>query len=479
MKLKTCFFFLIVFSFIGCKVKLNGTSEEQFKISKAQVLRGLPTDKQKKLEIALHVVDSYSKLEKKENYGKYWDTPINKITLDALDNKTYKELVRFAEDFLKKENEKEIEKIQIEISELQLNRKNSDSIITILNDFKPTEVYIQKYKSDDPSLKIKIQNKGDLTGITSFMFDIKIYSISQNRIIEHVGLGRSNLSGISKGKDDYFPTLSTTLALLTRRSKRLVKQLEQAESPIKNLSDFDLYVKITPSKIEMLNGTRYDYPYKSISEYDNEIKALQNRLEQIKSLDGTLNEYVLKEVNSKKEIAYNEEYLPILEEIRAENNRSNTSALKVSKDLSINFPSKYEIIKEKSEEYYSVNLCNDLSFDIYDEDLIQYQIKDTLYVEFDQIDDKANGVLNVLKDQNTSCSIKEIVNKFIDSNIYKSTSSYKLIEHDNSGYMYFEYDRYKFIRYFNLNGIHYCYDMDFENLKECVLEFDRSKELIK
>jgi len=479
MNLKIYLFCLIILSLISCKTKFIGTSKEQFQKSKVKILKNLPIDKQKNLEIALRVLTKYSMQKKSDNYGKYWDTSIDKIALDALDNKTYNKLVRFTEDFLKKENEEEKEKIQIEISELELNRKKADSIITIFDDFKPSNIYIEKYKSGNASLKIKILNKGDLTGITSYMFDLNIFSISQGRIIESIGVGHSNVAGISKGIDDYFTTLSRTLDLLTRKSKRLAKQLEEAESPIYNLSDFDLRIKITPSRIEMINGTNYVYPDKVISDYDNEIKVLQDNLERLNSLDGTLDEFELQELDSKKEIAYNEEFAPLLKEIRATNIKSNLDTLSVSKNISINFPSQYEVIKKKSTEFYSISLCSNLTFNTYDKNLIQYQIKDTLYVEFDEVNDKASGVLSVLENKNISCNINEIVDKFIDSNVSKPTWTYKLIEYDNSGYMYFEDDRYKFVRYFNLNGTHYCYDMDFNNLKECVLEFERSKRLIK
>lgn len=466
-------------SLISCKTKFVGGSEEQFQTSKIEILKELSIDKQENLEIALRVLTKYSIQEKNDHYGTYWDTSTNKIKLNTLDNKTYDKLIKFAEDFIKKENEEAILKIENTILELQLNRKNADSIITILNDFKPNKIYIKKYKLDAPSLIVKIVNKGNLGGITSFMFDIEIYSISQDRIIESIGLGYSNLAGISKGIDDYFTTLSRTLTLLTRKSKRFVKQIEQAESPIYNLNDFDLRVKITPSRIELANGTNYVYPDKVVSQYDTEIRDLQECLKQLKSLNGTLNEFVLQEIDSKKEIAYNEEFLPILKEIRSTNNKNNVTALNLSSNISINLPAQYQVINKKLSDYYSISLCNTLSFDIYDENLIQYQIKDTLYVEFDEEDDKANGVLNVLEHKNISCTIEEIIDKFIDSNIYKPSWTYKLIEHDDSGYLYFEDDRYKFVRYFKLNNTHYCYDMDFNNLKECVLEFERSKSLIK
>ncbi len=474
MKLKITFLCLLALIHVSCQNKISGTSEEDFKSSRIEVIKDLTSEEQEKLEKAFRIVALYAMEEKWNNSDNYIDKSINEITLDIVNNKTYNGLVDFAENFLKLENKEKIKKIEMKISDIGLNRKKTDSIIRILEAFKPTGIKIYKGSWDEPTVSVKILNKGNLTEITEYMFNLCIYSISQNKVIDVVVSGGGSEKGRSKGEGDFFAYVSRSLSPIIAKSKRLEKQLKNPEYPITNLQEYDLRVEVRPSKIVLKDGTRYDYPKKILADYDAEIKILQEQLKQLKSLDVRLDELSLKESDSENETAYNEEFLPLLEKIRKVKNNSDERVLKIHKNLAFTFPSKYEIKKEKNGGIYIFSLSDSLSYDISDKNLIQYQIRDTAYIEYEDKYDKEHGVLNILKKENVSYDIKETINS-----LKIAGGHYKLIDADDSGYIYFRSDSYKLLRYFKIKGTHYSYSMDFNNLKECIREFDRSKGMIK
>ena len=122
---------------------------------------------------------------------------------------------------------------------------------------------------------------------------------------------------------------------------------------------------------------------------------------------------------------------------------------------------------------YALYLSDSLSFENSDKNLIQYEITDTTYVEYEDKYDKTNGLLNVLEKKNTNYDIKETINEL------KTNNYYKLIDADETGYIYIRHtDTYSLLRYFKIEDTHYVYTMDFKNLADCVREFDRSKSLI-
>ena len=182
----------------------------------------------------------------------------------------------------------------------------------------------------------------------------------------------------------------------------------------------------------------------------------------------------IQEENTENEKIYNQEFLSALKGIRRIKYKSDEKLLKINKNLAFTFPSSYEIKKQKSSGMYILSLSDSLSFDNSDKNLIQYQIRDTTYIEYEDKYDKANGVLNILKKENATYNIKETINEL------KTTNYYKIIATDETGYIYIPHsDTYRLLRYLKINDTHYLYTMDFNNLNECVREFDRSKGLIK
>ena len=320
-----------------------------------------------------------------------------------------------------------------------------------------------------PEVEVEILYKGDLKEITQYMFDVEIYSISQNKRIDAIGIGGNFENSYTKNENDLFASFSLSLSPIIEKSKRLDEQLKNSNYPITDLKKYDLRLKVIPSEIILKNGTSYAYPQKNSANYDAEIDALDSQIKQLKTHRNTLDELEIQE----KKAVYNEEFLSILEEIRKSPNQQEETSLKINKNLFLTFPSNFKIIKQNSPGMYSLYLSDSLTFNTDDENLIQYQITDGSNVECESFYDKANGELNILKKKNVIYDIKQTINNL------KETEYYKLIDTDDSGYIYIRGDKYHLVRYFKIDDTHYSYTMEFKNIDGCIEEFDRSKTMIK
>lgn len=473
MKLKFTILSLLIIILSGCQEKLSGDSDEAFLASRIKIEENLTTTEKENLEKAFRVIAGYAMAEKWKNPEAYEGKSFNDITLEIVNNKTYKNVINFAENYLKKENEEKIDQLKIEIDELQIQRRKADSVISVLNVFKTNKVYIDIGSWDQPTVYVEVLKTGKLSGIIEYMFNLSIYSIAQNKKIDAVGIGGNYDKDESVNENNFFTYVSRSLSTIMERSKKLENQLKDAQYPITDIKKYDLRVEVTPSKIILNDGTTLLYPEKNLAYFDAEIDALNKQIAEFKTLNGSLDELELEENITKDEPAFNEEFLDTLNEIRKNNKQSLSKMFRVNTDLILTFPVNYKIIKQKSAGMYSYSLSDSLVFDNSDKNLIQYQIIDSTYTEYKSSSDKANGQLNILKDKNIEYDIKETIKEL------KSTKYYKLVDADDSGYIYISGDSYNLIRYFKANHYHYLYTMEFKDLSEGVLEFDRSKGIIK
>ena len=472
MKSSSIYLGLLILCLIGCAESISGNSEEAFKESRLKVEKSLTPTEQQTLEKAFRVVGLYAMSEKWYNAETYADTSINEITLEVVNSKTYNDLVDFAEDYLKKENTYKIEEIEKSIADLKMKINKAKALITPLESFKASEIKIVEGSWDTPDIQVKIINTGKLTNITKYMFLLEIYSISLDKKIDAVGVGGGSDEGIENGEQQFFTYISRSLSSIIERSKILEKQLQDPQYPITDLEKYDLRVQVIPNKIVLKNGKEYHYPKKTPSHFQTEITALENELKHLKSIEGNLAELELEELSSKKEVLYNQDYLVQLAAIRKKHTKIEESLKRIKENVVLCFPVNYEVKKEKARMYY-FSVSDSLSFDSEDKNLIQYQIKDTTYTVYEHDYDKTNGTLNVLTKENTKYNIQETISEL------KSTKYYDLVDADETGYIYVRGGRFKLIRYFKLNQTHYLYEMDYKNLEECVLEFDRSKGILK
>ena len=147
----------------SCQERLSGDSEIAFNTSREKLEATLTPQKQETLEKALRVVALHAMTEKWEHPDTYDGKSFNDISLALVDGKSYRGLVRFAEDYLEKENQLKIEKLQEEAEELKSARQKADSMLKVLEVFKPAEISIVEGTWDTPTIGVKVMNGSTFT----------------------------------------------------------------------------------------------------------------------------------------------------------------------------------------------------------------------------------------------------------------------------------------------------------------------------
>ncbi|WP_109436688.1 hypothetical protein [Aquimarina sp. AU119] len=460
--------------FISCGKKISGDSPEAFKTSRLVVEKDLDQIQKDNLEKAFRVVLLEAMKLKWDNPKKYKGKSFEQISLQIIDNKTYNQIISLAESLLKEENENNLKELEEELTRLQKERKAASEIISKLETVTPTKIQITEGPWGDPQIKVTFTNTGDLQLTGAFSFVIDIYSIAKNIRIDGTKQGGNFKDDVSKQKGDYFTTITRTLSGLIERSKRLNTQLKKAKYPIENLTSYDLDIRAKAIKLTTTEGITYEYPEQDIAHYDTEIGLLNQKKERIKLLTGTLEELELTDLTS--EDKEKNTHAIDLESIRAKNTgiSQKEQSIKIDEQLHLILPKTYAIRKlpKKGFGTYILALSDSLIFDSKDKKLIQYQIQDTIYKEYVSDSDKANGKLNILKKENVSYDIKAIINEM------KESSYVDIIDADESGYIIRKFSNaFELHRYFKIENTHYYYTLNFSNLEDCVIEFDRSKHI--
>lgn len=475
--MKTSIYILTIFSlvlFSGCGAKFSGKSEKEFKASKLIVENKLDTIEKVNLEKALRVIVMYAMQVKWDEAEKYKGESFNNISLDIVDNKTYNGVIDFAEDYLEKENEIKAGELKKEITKLEEEKKEASKTIEMLALLKTTDIriikeeYIGEYV---PLLKVTLTNTSNFDLIDGYEIDVNAFSISKKIKLNVDG------SGLRKGYNPQKGGIiieKNTLKPLMRLSKTLSSKLKNATYPITDLTPFDLEVSAEAVSITTSDGKLYEYPEKDLIYFDNEIKKLKKELEIIESLEGKLSEIELTDTNSNSNAVFNEKYIDEINSIREKSsaNKLEEQLVKIDKNLSLKFPKAYHVLKQKFYGTSSIRLADSLTFNSQDENLIQFQIQDTIYKEYISKYDKAHGQFRALYKPTINYAIKDDIEEW-------KTSINTLVEADDSGYITLRADTYDLTRYFKIKGTHYLYSMDFKSLEECIVEFDRSKNMGK
>ncbi|QCE43025.1 hypothetical protein [Psychroserpens sp. NJDZ02] len=475
MTTKHFLYSLLILSSVSCKPKLSGDTEDGLTASLLVVKKELNVTEQEKLDNAIGVIGLYAMKEKWEHPDNHPNQSITAITLSTLNNKSYDAVVNFAEDFIETLNQDKIDALESEILKLDAQRKKTDSVITLLDGFKPSDILIKKDNWGEPNLYLKIKNTNNLKDITNYMFTVKLYSIAQDKLILSTGSGSSFEDGNTLVNDQFFCNISASLASIIQNSRRLQKLQPTFNYPITDLAQYDLRVQIITSQIRLKDRTTYDYPEQNPELIQEQIQALKDQIQTLKNTNNSLDNFSQEADDTNDQTpAFNEDYLADLEVIRKKPVNQLERIKKVKPNLNLTFPANYDVKKKAIGGMYIFSLSDSLVFDNSNKDLIQYQIQDTTYIEYQDSYNKPNGKLLILNNPTVAYDFKETMDAVIEEAQRMHT-----IDADASGYMYQIINNYKLVRYFKIQNDHYLYTMDFKNLEDCVKEFDRSKNMIQ
>lgn len=276
----------------SCSEKFNGKDEHSFKLSREKVEKELDEKEKTNLEKALRVVLTEAMRLKWQEPEKYEGKSFNKISLEMINGLSYSSLIDLAEDILKERNKKEITELSTEIDSLKTQIKELSAAEKKLNLFKVSSIKIKKEDFFDelvPQLEIDCQYIGKTNLIGPKEIGFKLLKKSTQEVLKSEIITNGDNESILESGD------IITENLILSQTKETNPQLWNASKyPIENpnLNNYDLELKVTVLSL-MINGKKISLPKANNNQINLEIKTKQEKINELKSLKGTLDDLEL------------------------------------------------------------------------------------------------------------------------------------------------------------------------------------------
>lgn len=282
---------LIIF-LSSCSEKFNGNDEQSFKISREKIEKSLNEKQKTDLEKAMRVVLTEAMRLKWDKPDQYEGKSFNKISLEMINGLSYSSVIDLAEDILKQRNTKEITQLNNEIDSLKIQIKELAAAEKNLNLFKVSSMRIKKEDFFDelvPQLEIDCQYIGKTNIIGPKEIGFKLLKKSTQEVLKSEIITNGDNESILESGD------IITENLVLSQTKETNPQLWNASKyPIENpnLKDYDLELKVTVLSL-MINGKKISLPKVNSNQINLEIKNKQEKIDELKSLKGTLDDLEL------------------------------------------------------------------------------------------------------------------------------------------------------------------------------------------
>lgn len=282
---------LIIF-LSSCSEKFNGNDEQSFKISREKIEKKLNEKEKTDLEKAMRVVLTEAMRLKWDKPDQYEGKSFNKISLEMINGLSYSSVIDLAEDILKERNTKEITQLSNEIDSLKIQIKELAAAEKNLNLFKVSSMRIKQEDFFDelvPQLEIDCQyiGKNNLIGPKEIGFKL-LKKSTQEVLKSEIITNGDNESILESGG------IITENLVLSQTKETNPKLWNASKYPIENpnLKDYDLELKVTVLSL-MINGKKISLPKVNSNQINLEIKNKQEKIDELKSLKGTLDDLEL------------------------------------------------------------------------------------------------------------------------------------------------------------------------------------------
>lgn len=285
MKIKLILFAILPL-LISCQEKFDGTSEKTFIDSRKIIEEKLSDGDKSNLENALRVI-TLSAMYQKFNDSNLEENTFDDILLKEVNGKTYKDVVKIAEKFLKEDRDRKIEQIQSEIRDLENIKSKYFQLKSKLDQLEAKPVKIDLV-NDFLIITCAFTNNSNET-ITSYGTQIS-YS-SNNDEFDGWNCSFATNDGEIAPNETKLHTCNYDLESAKNKSKIIL--WDKIKYPI---TDFAKYNMVVECQTVSLSINHMDYELGGM-EFNNEAEInLQNKkkeLEEHQQQKGTLDELVL------------------------------------------------------------------------------------------------------------------------------------------------------------------------------------------
>jgi hypothetical protein len=279
----------ILLMMASCQEKLDGND---FDSSRKKVEDELDERERVNLEKALRVVALEAMRLKWDLREEYKGKSLDDISLSMVDGQTYTSVVDLAEDILKATNKREIEKATREIARLDSLKGKSVNIEKRLDLFKVSSVKINRVDFFDrmvPELEVEYKYIGasPLQGPMTFQFELLQRLTGEVIKSQIITIGdETSLIGAQESFDEHL--------ILSETQETNPRLWNASRYPMENpnLSDFNLELKVTVVSL-VLDGYKVERPKLTAEEIESLIDVKEERIKELKTVRGTLDELEL------------------------------------------------------------------------------------------------------------------------------------------------------------------------------------------
>lgn len=277
---------------MSCQEKFNGKDDQSFKASREKIEKQLDQNEKTNLEKAMRVIALESMRLSFEDPAKYEGKSFNKISLEMIDGLSYSSLVNLAEDILKDRNTKEIVKLTTALDSLKLVKNEYVATQKTLNLFKLNSLKLSKeefFNELVPKLEIDFQYIGKKNLVGPVTIGIELIKKSNNEVIKSEIIVKGDDESTTESGESFTETLALSFTKTTNP-----KLWNAPKYPIlnPNLANFDLVLKIEALSL-IIDGKKVALPKVQFNNLDKDIKANQDKIEELKDIKGTLDELEL------------------------------------------------------------------------------------------------------------------------------------------------------------------------------------------
>ena len=261
----------------ACGQGIDGGSKEKFDSSRAKMEDSLNGNEKENLEKAFRVIALEAMREAFNSEDE--SATADNISLKMVDGKTYEQLVEMAENSLKKENEKNKEKIKtklLELEEVKISFEKAKQAIKLSN------VVIEKIDwFSEPALELTFSYRFERAG--KHAVTLRAKNNATNEVMAGVQVLYEN---VAEGEEDNNQVILTKARLANEKfTKKQIEKIFKAKFPIPQ-SDFPKYD---------IGFQIYSYQSEEKDEFDENLYAeekneLESRLKELEEIKGTLDE---------------------------------------------------------------------------------------------------------------------------------------------------------------------------------------------
>ncbi|WP_435314973.1 hypothetical protein [Cellulophaga fucicola] len=220
---------LLIFLFIAFSSCIELDKDVKIENIVKELKQGKSTLEQEKLDHTLMVIKTISTREKINKAALYDGTSINEIYLKTIEDKSFEDLEKIANDYVAEKKER-IKYLEKEIKDRRAVLKNKSEKENV----EMTSYIIYDY--DSLQIKMDFVSSAEEGNETGYIYVIELYNLESGEVLQTLGSNSDNTSGLV-----FYKTTNFTIEKsLSKKMSDTIKEASDISYPITDLSTYNI-----------------------------------------------------------------------------------------------------------------------------------------------------------------------------------------------------------------------------------------------